>query len=57
MHPTTLIGSRLAQQGLSDQIRQIERSQGSLVARRRAIELLMASDNRLAVAHINALAG
>lgn len=46
MHTTTLLGSRLAQLGLSDEIRHLERAKGSLVARRRAIELLMCSDRR-----------
>lgn len=44
MHRITLIGSRLAQLGHADEIRQLERAKGSLVARRRGIELLMSAD-------------
>lgn len=48
MHTTTLIGSRLAQLGHADEIRQLESAKGSLVARRRGIELLMSTDRRSA---------
>ncbi|WP_166741589.1 hypothetical protein [Cumulibacter soli] len=46
MHATTLIGSRLAQLGYADEIRQLECARGPLVARRRGIELLMSTERR-----------
>lgn len=46
MHRTTLIGSRLAQLGYADEIRQLTSAKGPLAARRRGVELLMSTDRR-----------
>lgn len=40
MDPATMLGSRLTQLGLASDIERIERTQGALVARRRATEAL-----------------
>lgn len=42
MDTATLLGSRLVQLGMASDIERIERTQGALVARRRAMEALFA---------------
>lgn len=56
MHRNTLIGSRLAQLGYADEVRQLESAKGPLAARRRGVELLMSTYRRTERGRTTALA-